>query len=328
MSLPQELVDEILSYLSSDDEHGDWSLRNCSLVAKSWINPSRRYIFETVTIRERTFRSWLANIPPTNDGLLQHVCSLSLSFQSDNGFYIPPPVRRTDVLRDYFPSFYQLRHLSLSFIHLPSSISQQVDTFSAFRHTLSRLSLDDCKITTNALGTLLDYFPNLNRLDLSRIRHEVDAELAPPVSCPLVGRLCVSDLYWDNMGFFDQLSGLGLVFEEIIFNDCPFARPRFIGRVFSTVGVSAKRLRLLEPLQPGECITRQSGRAVGFANSETACYRRLESWCHNTSSLPRTPGNRDPCNLSGARGSVLRFFLQLGECSKGDLCGQIFILGW
>jgi len=42
MNLPQELLDEILSYLPPDDREGKRPLRNYSLVAKSWVNPSRR----------------------------------------------------------------------------------------------------------------------------------------------------------------------------------------------------------------------------------------------------------------------------------------------
>ena len=50
MRLPQELLDEILSYLPLDDEWDEQSLRNCSLVAKSWVDPMRRRPFKTVEI--------------------------------------------------------------------------------------------------------------------------------------------------------------------------------------------------------------------------------------------------------------------------------------
>ena len=275
MCLPQELVDEILSYLSLDDERGERSLQNCSLVAKSWIGPSRRHLFETVAIQEPGLKSWLDSIPPANDGLLRHVRSLSLTLPPGAwpaDFY---PVHRIDVFQDYFPSFHQLRHLSLSFVHLPSDISQQVGLFSAFRHTLSRLSLDDCKITISALGTLINCFPYLNRLDLGRIIHEVDDEPASPVSRPLIEQLYVSEVHWDGMHFFDQMSEIGLGFEEVVFIERPFVRPELVERVADTVGVSVKCLKLLQPLLSCACITRQVGLVARFANSTTTSLQTI-----------------------------------------------------
>ncbi|KAF9647920.1 hypothetical protein BDM02DRAFT_3116226 [Thelephora ganbajun] len=73
MDLPQELLDEVLNHLPLDDKYDELPLRNCSLVAKSWVQPGRRRLFETHEIREKIYRSWLDNIPPTGDGLLQHV---------------------------------------------------------------------------------------------------------------------------------------------------------------------------------------------------------------------------------------------------------------
>ena len=49
---------------------------------------------------------------------------------------------RPDVLWDYLPLFNQLQHLSLSNIRFTSS--EQGEIFSAFRRTLSRLTLDYC----------------------------------------------------------------------------------------------------------------------------------------------------------------------------------------
>ena len=246
MGLPQELIDEILSYLSLDDEHGKQSLRSCSLVAKSWINPSRRHLFETVAILELTgtLQSWLDSIPPANDDLLQHVRSLSLMFTTRP--IDLRPVRHVDVLQDYFPFLHQLRHLSLSSAHLLSDIPQRVDLFSAFRHTLSQLSLGRCEVATSALGALIDYFPNLNRLNLSRITRGLDDEPVSPVSRPLVERLYTSGLY-GTMGFLDQLSGLGLVFEEIVLDER--ASAHLVERVADAVGMSVKHLRLLQPLR-------------------------------------------------------------------------------
>ena len=71
MTLLLELLDEILNYLPPDDE----SLKNCSLVAKSWLRLSRQRLFENDFIQDAECQSWVDNIPPTNTELLQHVRS-------------------------------------------------------------------------------------------------------------------------------------------------------------------------------------------------------------------------------------------------------------
>ena len=65
MNLPQELLEEILSHLPLEDEQGKQSLQKCSLVAKSWVNPSQRRLFETVEIQDKTLNLWLDDIPST-----------------------------------------------------------------------------------------------------------------------------------------------------------------------------------------------------------------------------------------------------------------------
>jgi hypothetical protein len=239
------------------------------LVAKSWINPSRRRLFKTVEIRETTLQSWLDNIPPANDGLLQHV--RSLSYITDSGAEhnaLFPCEHRVDVLRDYFPSLRRLRHLSLSSMHLPSSIPQEAEMFPAFRHTLSRLSLDYFMVTISALVTLINYFPNLNRLDLSRLFHKVDGEPAPPLSRPLIGQLHVSEFHQDILDLLDQLSELGSVlFDEIILTEYPRTRVRTLERIVNAAGAGVKRLRLSSGF--AACMYTTCGSAVRLTKSNT-----------------------------------------------------------
>lgn len=257
MSLPQELLDEILSYLPPDSEQGDRSLRNCSLVAKSWINPSRRQLFKTVEIREAALQSWLDGIPPVNGELLQHVRSLSyitdtrtrrnllFGLQGDQQC-TPQSEYRIHVLQDYFPSLHQLRHLSLSSMHLLPDASQQVETFSPFRHTLSRLTLNCCALTITGLVTLMNYFPEINRLDLIRpLWHKVDAESVPPLSRPRIEKLHVSALHEDSIGLLDRLSELGTVFDEIIVEEWREVHVHYLNRIVKALGENVKRLKLL-----------------------------------------------------------------------------------
>ena len=247
MSLPRELLDEILSHLHPDDKHNERrTLRNCSLVAESWVHPARRRLFKTVEIREKNLQSWLDSIPPANEGLLQHV--RSLSYVTDATLLQATPAARSTycALQDYLLSLPQLQHLSLSSMDIPSDISRQIEIFSAFRYTLLRLSLCCCTVTISALVTLLNYFPSLNHLDLTNlIWNEVDATPAPPLSHSLIEELWVSAFDENHFGLLNQLSKLGLVFGEVVLNRYPMVRPRNLERVVNAVGVNVKRLRLM-----------------------------------------------------------------------------------
>jgi len=127
MSLPQELIEEILSYLRSRDKRDQQSLRNCSLVAKSWINPSRRRLFKTVVIRKRDRQSWLDKISPSNTELLRHL--RSLCFSGSGPWELAPFTRFTEDLYVYFPSLRRLRTIGLSGAHISSDIPERIEMF-------------------------------------------------------------------------------------------------------------------------------------------------------------------------------------------------------
>ena len=242
MSLPHELIDEILDYLPLDDEQDQQSLRNCSLVAKPWTKPSRRRLFKTVEIREATLRQWLDTIPPANTKLLLHVRSLSYIAGAARRGSGRQPEGRVDVLRDYLPSFHRLQHLTLSSMHIPSDISRQIEIFSAFRHGLLRLSLQCCTVTISALVALLNFFPSLDRLDLHDIMHEADGEPASPLCRPLIRKLHTPRLRKDTLDILVQLSELGSVFEEFEI-DGSFSLYD-LNRITNSLGANFKRLRV------------------------------------------------------------------------------------
>jgi len=265
MGLPQELLDEILNYLPSDNRQGRRSLQNYSLIAKSWVNPSRRRLFKAVEIQERDLQRWLDSIPPANEGLLQHVRSLSYVTETRARRKNLPPGCRIDVLQDYLPFFQQLQHLSLSSMHIPSDVSHQVEMFSAFRHTLSRLAFHHCRVTINALVALIDYFPSLDHLDLGRPLYSVDDEPVVPLSRLLISKLHISDCHGDDLDLLDRLSGHGLAFGEIVVDYVSQLHLQTLGRIVDALGVNTKCLRVLRSLAERMYITRES--AAGLAKS-------------------------------------------------------------
>jgi len=243
MDLPPELLDEIIEYVSDETIY----LRNCSLVAKSWVYPSRRRLFDTIHIwGDADLKSWLDTISPTNVRVLQHVRSLQCQIAD------PPesPRPSIDLLRDYSPSFRRLKYLTLYTGFLPPST--QISSYSAFQHTLSDLSLYRCTATANGIVTLVNYFPNLASLDLGELCDGVGGQPAPSFSRP-IQKLFATDFYTDDsLGFLDRLMGLRPQCEDIIIYKYQSLCPSLAQHVVNGVEACMKRLCLLSALR-GTC---------------------------------------------------------------------------
>jgi len=207
MDLPPELLDKIISHLPDDKIY----LQNCSLVAKSWVYPSQRRLFNVVCVWGDTeLKSWSDAISPTNVGVLQHVRSLTCKIADTPGSCYSP----LDFLRDYSPSFRQLERLTLLSGFLPS-LDTQMNTYSAFQHTLSYLSLQRCIATASGLAALVNYFPNLAHLDLSELFHWGVSQPTHPLSRPLQ-KLTVTEFYaGHSLGLLDRFMELHPRCEEV-----------------------------------------------------------------------------------------------------------------
>ncbi|KAF9781572.1 hypothetical protein BJ322DRAFT_1076994 [Thelephora terrestris] len=209
--LPEELLDEIFSHLRPDDRQ---SLRSCSLVSKSWLEPSRRLIFSSILIHFHTYQSWLSTISPTNTGVLRHVRSLEYFHHHQKP---SDPRRGVYSLRDYLPSFSHLHTLTFRNFDVEETIPDHLEIFSAFQHTLSSLSLVHVSITWSTFVALLGYFPRLRHLEVRRVLFRVDDRPAPQMNHALRGRMVIDQL--DNEGlkpFIDWFSGLRAEYEELV----------------------------------------------------------------------------------------------------------------
>ena len=235
MHLPPELLDEIINHLPDNTRY----LRNCSLVAKSWVYPSRRRLFDAVEIfGDSDLESWVGTISPTNVGVLQHVRSLYCRVAE----FHSSPHSPIDFLHDYWHSFRQLEHLTMYAEFLPPLT--RIGTYSAFQHTLSYLSLQCCLATTNGLVTLINYFSNLTHLALSELSYREDDQPTPPLSRPLQ-KLSLAEFYTDDsLGLLDQFLALRPRCEEIAIVMNWSSYPLLAQRVIDGADASVKRLRL------------------------------------------------------------------------------------
>ena len=235
MDLPQELIGEITNHRLPDDET---SLRSCSLVAKPWIYPSRRRLFEIVDVtRTERLGSWLDTIPATNVGVLRHVRSLYYGIPEglkNHHGYIDP-------LHEYLPSFHQLGRLILLGGRSPPL--SQIGTYAAFQRTLSYLRLWCCRVTASALVTLVNYFPNLTHLDLDLVSHTVDGHLIPPFSRPLC-KLSIAEIPAFGLGLIGQLMELRPQCDDVTISLHSLKCPSLVHRVIDVVGANVKRLSL------------------------------------------------------------------------------------
>ena len=239
MNLPPELLDEIIGHLPLDEPQ---TLRNCSLVAKSWVYPSQKRLFATVRISSRDYHLWKDRISPAKIEPLHHVRSLTYILDTTARFR--PPEYHIDSLSNYLPSFRRLKKLVLSSICLQSGIPQQLENFGPFQHKLSSLSLWSCHVSSGALVTIVNYFPNLVDLQLCVLTLKEDGEPIPPLSRPLRGRLDIQQFWNDDLSLLDHLSDPPPELDELVVFG--YVRmPVAYDRVVTTYAGSVKRLELL-----------------------------------------------------------------------------------
>jgi hypothetical protein len=209
MNLPQELLDEIIGHLPPHDEE---SLKSCSLVSKSWVEPCQRLLFKSIYLRQDNYQSWKDAISPTNVTLLRHVRSLTYSPSAITR--IPDPCLSIYALRDYLPSFSQLRKLNLCGVDIEPTISEHLELLTAFQHTLVSLALNWVSTAWSSFVVLIGHFPNLRNLELIDIWFQADDLPVPDAVHAGRGRLCVS-LMGDVDVLCDRLAGLKPEYNEL-----------------------------------------------------------------------------------------------------------------
>ena len=218
MDLPQEIIDEILGYLPSNDRR---PLKNCSLVSKSWLRSSQRYLFAHVALDGVNYRSWLSKILPTNTGLLRNVRSLTYFLRRNGDYDLPSHILAP---REYLPSFSKLQALTLFNVDIKSAVIDNLEIFSAFQQTLVSLRLIQVSVTWSAFVGFIGCFPHLRTLGIHCTSFRVDDWPIPRISHVLRGRLVVESSRRVMGVFFDRFPKLRQEYEELMivgaYEDC------------------------------------------------------------------------------------------------------------
>ena len=242
-ALPQELLDEIVSFLHQDDKE---SLRNCSLVARSWVYASQKGLFEYVKTHTRELGSWLHGVSQKNPEILRHV--LHLNCENEDFGLVWPNGSARDTIRGCLGSLRRLRRFDWYSTEIILS-PQEIELFSAFKHTLSYIGLWYCSISRNMLVHLINYFPNLGclRLELPIYMNSDDEETTLSSQIPLK-KLYIDEVPGSFLRVLEELSRLGLCFNDITLYPVALnlLSTVFANFIVRTFGTRAQCLRLPE----------------------------------------------------------------------------------
>ena len=252
MTLPPEILDKILGHIPTDDE-GRPTLIACALVATWWTGPSQKRLFSSILIDEGNYQRWMNGVVLSRSKirLLGHVRSL-LHCRGDFG----AKYRMRDLPHDsggYLSALRDINSLILLNIAVEHVSEEQFHIcFSAFRETITHLSLSTFATSFSAFVTLVDYFPNITALELDSLALEPDEGPVPPLSRPLRGKVHVhyaDHVQADFLEFHSRFAKLDLEYEELVVDSsCPMDE-KPLENVLQMSAATIKFLRLTTELQ-------------------------------------------------------------------------------
>lgn len=149
--VPQELVDEILDYLARDAA----TLRSCSLVAKSWIYPSRRHLFNTLFLAAGEINRWNETFPNPEDSPAGHVRDLSFCFLHPDA-----PIS----FADRMPYFSNVQQLTL--IGRVATEPSFISALGQLPPTTRSVDITFSKVLATHIVSVIQQLPNLDNLSL------------------------------------------------------------------------------------------------------------------------------------------------------------------
>lgn len=219
MSLPPELINRILRYLSDDSE----SLKAMSLVSKPWASWCQAHLFKSIHLTPPLLQHWLKNVSPEVDGPASHTRALTLEEYSLTPWINP---HFLDFPLSSLASFGNVRSLSLILWNATLFNSTSLEPyFGHLRESLRVLSLRFCSLTPAVLFDFLSLLPKVEDL-------EIASPSSPPFTLDIIpdvptvtpsfrGTFSLSDL---NSGhsIVKALATLPLHFSTIRIKGCTF----------------------------------------------------------------------------------------------------------
>ena len=147
-----------------------------------------------------------------------------------------------------------LRNLTLFNIRIEHISEDLFHTcFSAFRETLTHLTLNTFAASFSSFVTFVCYFPLITTLQLHSFTLEPDEGPVPSLSRPLRGKFHVSYNQTDGLEFFNRFTELDLEYEELVISSPHlFLETKFLENALRTSTNTVKHLWLTGELQGGQ----------------------------------------------------------------------------
>ena len=240
MTLPPEILDKILEHIPANGD-GRPTLIACALVATWWTGPSQRRLFSYVSIHGGNHQRWMSGVvlPGSKTHLLEYVRSLWHCRDAYTTIY-----QMQDLPQDsgkYLSALHNVHTLTLWNTKVEYVSEGGFSTyFSAFRETLTDLSLEIFTTSFSTFVTLVDFFPNITALQLHSLTLEPDEGPVPTLSRPLRGKAHLRDIPPE---FFNRFAKLDLEYEELVINSSRTEVSRLEG-AFQISANTVKFLRL------------------------------------------------------------------------------------
>ena len=174
--IPQEIIDEILGHLAADS--AVVSLRSCSLVSKSWVQPCQRHLFHTVIFASNYVDRWLKMFPELEESPARRVRDLRILIGGHN--------RVPEKIFECIPWFTNTQSLSL--LGYWGSPLLQIPSVWGLPQSITSLTVNTNVVTLVQIRDIMAQLPNLNNLSLSGFLLPVDARLLVGIGVTLKGR--------------------------------------------------------------------------------------------------------------------------------------------
>ena len=191
----------------------------------------------------------LSDISEKNAQLLGHILHLECMVVLSNHSYLPvwpigPASHKS--LRVLFGSLCRLEDFKWASTEFLSS-AQEIEVFSAFKPTLSSITLNYCGISASVLVTLVNYFPNLECLELAEVFSLDDSHEEPLYfSRPPLKQLHIKEGHKRLGPVLNELSQLDFLVENMtIHPSFPLqSSVTFINRAVRAFGANATYLKV------------------------------------------------------------------------------------
>ena len=217
-SLPQELWDEIFSYIYDRKD-----LHSCSLTCQSWCATAKPQLHYNLRISAYSDKKYSNKKYSNKKYSNKKYSNKSKEFQEAYKLDLLPFVKRLNILSDnftpegfgvtnfsYFSAFKNLRELGIVGLKVSSFIPDIHRYFGPFAGALQSLALEIPEGSCRQLLYFIGHFKNLQDLRLSEFcptkDDETTANLNPPYKPPLRGRLSLYKLSGDEL--VEEMIGL------------------------------------------------------------------------------------------------------------------------